>query len=282
MIPPLPPGRVVPLPTGGSSFVRLAEGPPGAPVVLLLHGWTATADLNWFRCYEPLRRHFTVIALDHHGHGRGVRRRGRFRLEHCADDAAAVCAELGIDRVVAVGYSMGGPVAQLLWRRHPDLVDGLVLAATSRNFGRSFEQRAVFAGMLGLGQLAGFVPRPVRRGLVGRTLQGRFQGTPLGDWATSELRRHDPAIVLQAGYAIGRFSSHEWIHTVDVPTAVIVTAMDNVVPPRRQHRLAESIPGAREFVVAGDHGAVVMDAARFVPVLLEACRHAAAAPTRIS
>ena len=243
--------------------------------MLLLHGWTATADLNWFRCYQPLQRHFTVVALDHHGHGRGVRRRSRFRLERCADDAAAVCAELGIDRVIAVGYSMGGPIAQLLWRRHPELVEGLVLAATSRNFGRSFQQRAVFAGMLGLGQMAGFVPRPLRRGLVARTIQGRFDGTPLGEWATSELRRHDPAAVLQAGHAVGRFSSHEWIHTVDVPTAVVVTGMDNVVPVRRQRRLAQSIPGALELEVAGDHGVVVMNAPRFVPVLLEACRHVA-------
>ena len=36
--------------------------------------------------------------------------------------------------VVVVGYSMGGPVAQLLWQRHPDLVAGLVLCATSDRF----------------------------------------------------------------------------------------------------------------------------------------------------
>lgn len=243
--------------------------------MLLLHGWMATADLNWFRCYEPLRRHFDVVALDHHGHGRGVRRRSRFRLERCADDAAAVCAELGVGSVIAVGYSMGGPIAQLLWRRHPDLVQGLVLAATSRSFGRSFEERAVFAGLLGLGQVASLVPRRLRRGAVARTVQGRLEG-PLGEWAGSELRRHDPATVLQAGYAIGRFSSHAWIGTVDVPTAVIVTAGDSVVPPRRQRGLAQSIPGAREFVVTGDHGAVVMDAPHFAPVLVEACRHVAA------
>ena len=256
--------------------MRTANGPVGAPTVLLLHGWTATADLNWFRCYEPLARHFNVVALDHHGHGRGARRRSRFRLEDCADDAAAVCEALGIERVVAVGYSMGGPIAQLLWRRHRRLVDGLVLAATSRNFGRSFEERAMFAGMLGLGQVAGLVPRPLRRGVVARTIQGRFDGTPLGEWAASELRRHDPAAVLQAGYAIGRFSSHSWIDSVDVPTAVIVTAMDNVVPPRRQRRLVESIPGAEELVVAGDHGVVVMGAAQFVPVLVDGCRRVAA------
>ena len=49
-----------------------------------------------------------------------------FRLEDCADDIAALLAALGVDRCIAVGYSMGGPIAQLLWQRHPHLVDGLV------------------------------------------------------------------------------------------------------------------------------------------------------------
>src|SRR5262249_60031042 len=109
---------------------RELAGPPGAPAIVLLHGWTATADLNWFMCYEGLAEHYRVIAPDHRGHGRGIRSRRSFRLRDCADDAAALCAALGIEQYVAVGYSMGGIVAQLMWHRHRDAVRGLVLAAT--------------------------------------------------------------------------------------------------------------------------------------------------------
>ncbi|HUR17824.1 MAG TPA: alpha/beta fold hydrolase [Acidimicrobiales bacterium] len=116
--PQLPPGRTVDLPGRGRTFVREAAGPAGAPTLLLLHRWTVTADLNWFTAYEPLSRHFRVIALDHRGHGQGIRSWKPFRLEDCADDDAALAQVLGIDRLIPVGYSMGGPVAQLLWRRH--------------------------------------------------------------------------------------------------------------------------------------------------------------------
>src|SRR5215204_3695897 len=102
----LPPGRDVWLPGRGRTFVRELAGPPGAPVVVLLHGWTATADLNWFACFRPLAEHYRVIALDHRGHGRGLRSTGPFSLEQCADDVAALAAVLGIDRIVPVGYSM--------------------------------------------------------------------------------------------------------------------------------------------------------------------------------
>ena len=52
------------------------------------------------------------------------------RLADCADDMAALIDELGTGPVIAVGYSMGGPIAQLLWKRHPEKVAGLVLCAT--------------------------------------------------------------------------------------------------------------------------------------------------------
>ena len=139
--PKLPPGAAMDLPGRGTTFVRTLDGPLGAPTVVLLHGWTATADLNWFTCYQPLAEHFRVVALDHRGHGRGIRSRKIFRLEDCADDAVAVCDVLGIDSFIPVGYSMGGPIAQLIWQRHRQRVAGLVLCATSAYFSTSREER---------------------------------------------------------------------------------------------------------------------------------------------
>ena len=56
----------------------------------------------------------------------------------------------------------------------------------------------------------------------------------------------------------------------DVPTSVIITMRDRVVPLRRQIRLFETIKDAEAFRVDGDHDAVVANADRFVPTLLRA------------
>src|ERR1700674_5328938 len=138
--PQLPPGQMVVLPGRGTVFVRKCPRPPGAEAVILIHGLGTSADLNWFAAFGPLRRKFRVLAIDMRGHGRGIQARRPFRLEDCADDIAAVAEVLGIRRLLAVGYSMGGLVAQLLWRRHRRLVGGLVLCSTARNFrGTLFE-----------------------------------------------------------------------------------------------------------------------------------------------
>jgi pimeloyl-ACP methyl ester carboxylesterase len=54
----------------------------------------------------------------------------RTRIEHMADDAAAVIRALGLRQVDLLGFSLGGFQAQDLTRRHPDLVRKLMLLGT--------------------------------------------------------------------------------------------------------------------------------------------------------
>jgi 3-oxoadipate enol-lactonase len=271
--PPLPPGREVELPGRGTAFVREVVGPPGAPTLALLHGWTATADLNWFRSYAELGRRFRVVAMDHRGHGRGIRSPATFSLEDCADDVVALADLLGVERLIPVGYSMGGPVAQLIWRRHPERVDGLVLCATARNFSGTRDERLLFAGIGALARASRLTPNSVRQRLSGLYLARRSR--PYDEWALSEVGRHDWTKVLEAGQAIGRFSSATWSNEIDVPTAVVVTMQDSIVSLRRQIRLFAAIPGAKAYRVVGDHDVCVIGAERFVPTLVSACTYVA-------
>ena len=267
--PDLPPGATMELPGRGTTFVRSLPGPPGAATLVLLHGWTASADLNWFRCYEPLGEQYRVLALDHRGHGKGIRSKKTFRLEDCADDAVAVCDVLGIEQFIPVGYSMGGPVAQLMWHRHRERVAGLVLCATAGYFASSREERLSFLGISGLAALARLTPAQARSWLT-EQFYLQHKTTEWEPWAINEASLHDWRAVLEAGRAIGSFSSREWLGEVSAPTSVLITMRDRVVPVRRQVRLFESIRGAEAFRVDGDHDAVVANAERFVPTLLRA------------
>ena len=262
------------LPGRGTTWVRDLPGPsPDAPTILLLHGWTVTADINWSTSYRALQQSFRVVALDHRGHGQGIRALRPFRLEDCADDAAALCEALRIDQVVACGYSMGGPVAQLLWRRHPELVSGMVLCATGRRFGSDRQRARLLAvSLLGASYATRAASPLVRSRLVDRYLEARIGDNPRLAWAADQVRQNDPAAILQAGAALAAFDSRSWIGEVDVPTAVVVTTRDEVVAVARQRNLAAAIPGAHVEEVAGGHAVVVEAPRRFVPALLRATR----------
>jgi len=270
LAPPLPPGREVVLPGRGTTFVRDMPGPhPDAPVVMLLHGWTATADLNFFALYERLGRWFRVVAPDHRGHGRGLRTRRPFRLADCADDAACLADQLGVERFVPVGYSMGGPVALLTWRRHAPNVRGLVLCATAAQFAHNRSQRLSFLGLGSLGVAARLAPPPTRTWVTDQVFLKR-RAERWGPWALQEASRHDWRMVLEAGGALGTFSACDWLGEIDVPTSVLVTLRDQVVPVRRQLQMAAGIPTATVLRVDGEHDAAVARADHFADTLVDA------------
>ncbi|HET9076761.1 MAG TPA: alpha/beta fold hydrolase, partial [Acidimicrobiales bacterium] len=269
------PGRWLDLGSRGRTWIREDPGPEGAPALVMLHGLGATGGLNWAGAQYVLRDQFRMITIDHRGHGRGIRTK-RFTLEDCADDAAAAIEALGAGPAIAVGYSMGGPIASLLWRRHPDLVAGMVLCATSRNFRGSPAEKLAFAGM----GLAGSSPVLLPDRLV------RAWGSlvcslpvPLPEqvrdvrFLVDELAGHDPRSIVQATAAIGEFNSSGWIGQVDVPTSVVVCTNDQLVPPIRQFRLARAIPGATVRCVKGGHMCVAGGTAkeRFLAALRQSC-----------
>ncbi len=284
---PLPEGRSLRLAGRGRIFFRQVAGPPGAPTLLLLHGWIASASLNWQHAFGPLGERFRVIAPDLRGHGRGIRSQRPFRLEDCADDAAALLDALGIEAAIAAGYSMGGPVAQLLWQRHPSRVAGMVLCATSprpvraRPAGRlAFRSAmAAAAGTTRMGQLANLANRAIQRPLLDRIEPGA--GAPGAGHALIEMWRHDPRMLLEAGYALGGYGADGWLGQIDVPTAIVCTTHDRAIRPEDQMQQALRIRGAKVFCVDLGHRACTDP--RFAEALVRACgdvagRAAAAKP----
>lgn len=255
---PPPKGRHAALPGRGWIFVRAPRGPRDAPPVVLLHGWIASAGLNWFQAFEPLCERYRVLAPDLRGHGRGIRSWRRFRLNDCADDVAALLRKRRMPRAIVVGYSMGGPVAQLLWRRHPELVSGLVLVATSGRPLRSQRLGLAMAGIMEGAALAGraasitslFV-RAAQLSSDPEIRQLRPERLPL--WARAEIRRHHVRHLLEAGAELGRYDATDWLGEIDVPTSVVVTETDSAIPAEHQLALAKGIRGARVHKLMGGH-----------------------------
>jgi 3-oxoadipate enol-lactonase len=274
-IPTILPGaarHVLELPGRGRTVVWDVAGPVGAPTLLLLHGVTLTAALNWSGILPTLGRSYRVLLLDQRGHGDGAST-GAFRLEDCADDAAAVAGQLGVERLVVAGYSMGGLVAQLMWRRHPSLVAGLVLCSTSRNVSGGPWERSASLLMPSVVTAAMWMPMPgaMRADLVGSALLEAECSPAQRRWALSEMRRTSLVDALAAMQAVSQFSSHSWIGSVDVPTAVVVTRHDRVVPARRQWKLAHALPAATVTELDGGHDVFLHSPARFASAVESAC-----------
>ncbi len=281
--PRLPDGRVVNLERRGEVFVREVRGKPGSPTIVLLHGWTLSADLNWFSgVYEVAARHGRVIAPDLRGHGRGLRSQQPFTLEAATDDVAALLRELDAAPAILVGYSMGGSIALLCAERHPELVAGLVLASCGLQWRDSPYERAVWLAM-------GFTEYVMRfgapEGLTDRYLRHAVEQSaelePYLGWVKAESRRGDPADIGHAAKALARFDANDLVEDIDVPSAVVVTKEDLLIRRRRQKALAKTL-GSKVIEVDGRHNAWMVRPEEWAAAIDEGIEHVtskSAAPT---
>ncbi|WP_125036308.1 alpha/beta fold hydrolase [Nocardioides sp. LS1] len=268
----VPQGRMVELPGRGSTYVTDTPGPrPDSPTIVLLHAVGCTGLLTWYPAIRPLSERFRVVTLDQRCHGRGISS-DAFSLHDCADDVAALIEVLELHQVVVAGYSMGSIVAQRVWRQHPDLVEGLVLCATTDRFRSTPSERAFHQGMeLTMLGLRGFSRSRTAARAARAATKALVEPSDIHEWAMAEFRSTSPWAVGQAVAALGRHHSRPWLHRIDVPTAVVVTLHDKVLPPGNQLAIARRIPGATVHEIDAGHAACVLEAEKFVPALVEAC-----------
>ncbi len=276
VMPWLPPGFTMVLPGRGEVFFRHHQhANPAAPTLLLLHGWTASADLQFFTAYEALAEHYSFVAIDHRGHGRGLRSPVRFDLADVADDAALLVQGLGIAQVITVGYSMGGPISLLLTQRHPELVKAIVVQATALEWRAKWWERLKWHTIHLIGPVlrSAVFPRWMRWGM--RRLLG--PNHPLEQyvpWLACELQRNDTFNIVQAGQSLGRYDARVFAAALRKPAASLITTRDRLVKPRKQRALADALD-AYVVELADDHLASWTSPDAFAKATVQLVQHVA-------
>jgi proline iminopeptidase len=248
----------------GAALVPDGDAMRERPVILALHGGPGL-DHAYFKPFlTPLTAFAQLVYLDLRGQGRS----GRPPLETCtveqmADDTAACCRVLGLERPVVLGHSFGGTVALTLALRHPELAGRLVLVETTACWSADqAEALALLEAWYG----------PAVRAAAG-LIEGDTSAEAKADFDRlvfptyvwdAALRAPIMAAVGRSGY-VHALADHFWGGLADAydlrprlgeirwRTLVVVGERDWRTPPSASQTIATGIPGA-ELLVLPDVG----------------------------
>jgi pimeloyl-ACP methyl ester carboxylesterase len=160
---------------------------------------------------------------------------------------------------------MGGAIAQLMARDHPDVVVGMVLSGTAQHW-QDPQTRRVFNAMGALGLALSMAPRATWTAGFRRV---GLPESPETTWALSEMMRHSARDIAEAGRELRRFDSRPWLQTLLTPAAVVLTTNDDAVAPGKQRELAAALR-APVFEAPVNHLGITARAADYNPALLAA------------
>jgi 3-oxoadipate enol-lactonase len=118
------------MPSTRINNIEIAYDDQGSgPAVVLIHGYPFNRSM-WTEQTQSLADRFRVITLDLRGHGDSDASTGASTMQLMAEDVAQLMDQLGVERAVVGGLSMGGYVALAFYQLFPTRVEKLLLADT--------------------------------------------------------------------------------------------------------------------------------------------------------
>ena len=256
-------------------------GPSHGYPIVLAHGITCSLKV-WHEQINDLARDFRVIAFDHRGHGRsGVPAASAYSLDHLAADLDAVLGAVlrPGERAVVAGHSMGGIAIRAWSDRFRDRVEQRVdaVALINTTHGNLLDKiqllsmpallrsaRVAAAGTMirslgGAPLIAGTQPGSRRflqmmavgaeaNPAISRLLHDIFAATPpagRGAWARALVDELGPRVYID-------------LSGLTVPTLVIGSTKDRLLPMSRARKIAEELPNLLDLVeIPGGHCAML-------------------------
>ena len=105
------------------------------PVILLTHGYSATAQM-WKGQIEPLTKKHTLVTWDMRGHGQSdyPADQAAYSEDATVGDMAAILDAVGAKKAIIGGLSLGGYMSLAFYRAHPDRTSALLIIDTGPGF----------------------------------------------------------------------------------------------------------------------------------------------------
>jgi 3-oxoadipate enol-lactonase len=214
--------------------------------LLLLHAFPLDASM-WSPQISALDDAVPIVAPNAPGFGGAALSTEASTMDEIADRAANDLTAAGIERAVVVGLSMGGYAAFSLWRRHRYRVLGLVLSNTRSGADDEAgkDRRKALADRL-KAEGNGFMvqdPPPLLSANAPQELWDRVRDV---------IRAQPPEAIAAASLGMAqRADSTPDLAGIEVPTLVVTSTGDTLIPPEATSPMASQIPGARLETIEG-------------------------------
>lgn len=222
------------------------------PTLILLHGGPGFDHSSFKPFFSQFADIAQIVYLDHRGNGRSdYSSPDHWTLHQWADDVAAFCQVLGIEKPVILGHSFGGMVAMSYAIRHSDLPGKLILSSTSArsNLARVLTRFEQVGGpeVKRVAKCFWENPNAATWSEYTEVVLPVYGRKP---WSADALARIEMNLEVLFHFAGGEFQDFDLLpklKQIRCPTLVLGGAMDPICPIEDQEDIVRALPpkGAR-------------------------------------
>jgi non-heme chloroperoxidase len=249
--------------TGEEISIGYSDYGKGQPVVFI-HGWPSSREMWEYQLADVVNGGFRVIKYDRRGFGKSSKPWSGYDYDTLAADLNEIINQLNLQKVILVGFSMGGgEVAKYIANFGQNKIDRVVLISTVLPYMLKTENnpdgidKKVFDDMAVQikNDRAGFLD-DFGKLFFGMSLLSRPLSTPLLNYYLELTTKATQQSTLECANSFSTTDFRNDVTKITVPTLIMHGDSDKVVPfEASSKRTAEMLPHAELIIYQdGPHG----------------------------
>lgn len=233
-----------------SSGTKIAyhDSGSGKPI-LFLHSFGHNKDMWYPQLNHLLELGYRVIAPDMPGHGDSSFNRESHTVDLIGQSYIELLNELGIERTIVAGISIGGYIALRMWARRPDLISGLIMCCSKAEADTDAikDRRRTQIENIRKNGLESFVETGAPKRVSPKTAEER-------PWVVDWIKMMNFTVSAEANAATLeamalKEDDTDTLSTIDVPTLILSGSHDIFIPEESPHNLHKGIRGSVHHVI---------------------------------
>ncbi len=218
--------------------------------VVFLHAFPLSSKM-WEPQFQKLREeNIPFLALDYPGFGKSFEWNETPSMDNFAEKAYLAINRLNLQKVVVVGLSMGGYVALSLYRNHPEIFSGLILANTKATADTEEARQRRFKLIEKIREdpsMSGLIQSHLEKFYTAETQEKRFD---LMNFAEVLMRDANPEGVIHALQAMAnREDSTDLLQKMPFPVLVISGENDSLIPVSDSQQMVDNLKNGKLVII---------------------------------
>lgn len=205
----------------------------GKPMILI-HGFPLDHSI-WDAVAEDLSEKARVITPDLRGYGESPKPEGEYTMRMMADDLIALLDQLGIDKAIMVGHSMGGYITLALAKAYPQRLSGIGFVATQAAADLPERRQARLI-------LVDEIKRKGAQAVVHANLKKYSRNAEVLKYTQELMLKAQPHVLMACLRGMAdREDMTDFLKEIAVPSVVIAGEQDDLIPLERAREMVERI-----------------------------------------
>lgn len=226
----------------------------GTPL-LFIHGWLGSS-LEWIHQFNYFNSKQHIIILDLPGFGKSNKPKTKYSINFFTKQILSFIKLLGHGKIILIGHSLGGIIAQNITIQNPTLVKKLILISTAASFSQSIKKRIT---LFWINLIFKLTYKNFLKNIIKQIISIKNENREFKRFYNDTLKIPKSVVLSTFKNMTSKFNLNKQLSRIFQPTLLIYGNEDQIISKSSMKNLGDSIPNSEIYIIENSPHRVMVE-----------------------